>query len=164
MTQSRLTVVPLELDDANALVARWHRHHTPVRGHKFSQGVVDSIGQLRGAAITGRPTGRGNQDGWTLEVTRVATDGCENACSALYAAAWRVTKALGYRRLGTYTLITEPGTSLRAAGWVVLYEVKGRSWNTPSRPRVDKHPTIDKFYWVPADLMPADPVEATRLR
>jgi hypothetical protein len=65
----------------------------------------------------------------------------------LYAAAWRAARAMGYRRLITYTLLTEKGTSLRAAGYKTLYEVKGRSWDCPSRPRVDTHPTEDKLLW-----------------
>ena len=137
----------MELADANEFVRRHHRHHVPVVGHKFSLGVIDEAGEVRGVAIIGRPVARGRQDGWTLEVTRVATDGCANACSALYAAAWRAVKAMGYRRLGTYTLTTEPGTSLRAAGWHVVHEVRGRSWDCPSRPRVDRHPTLDKVLW-----------------
>ena len=67
-------------------------------------------------------------------------DGTKNACSMLYAACWRATRALGYRRLGTYTLASEPGTSLKAAGWKELYRVQGRSWHCPTRPRVDRHP------------------------
>lgn len=147
MSQPRLDIVPLPLDEANAFVARHHRHHVPVVGHKFSLGVVDETGTIRGIAIVGRPVARSRDDGLTLEVTRVATDGCENACSALYGASWRATKALGYRRLGTYTLESEPGTSLRAAGWKVIHTVKGRSWSTPSRPRVDKHPLENKLLW-----------------
>lgn len=143
----RLTVVPVELSDANEFVRRHHRHHEPVVGHKFSLGAVDDEGEVRGVAIVGRPVARGRQDGWTLEVTRLATDGCPNAASALYAACWRAVRAMGYRRLGTYTLVTEPGTSLRAAGWKVVGHVKGRSWDTPSRPRVDRHPTLDKQLW-----------------
>jgi len=147
VTQSRLTVVPLLLADANEAVAAWHRHHNPVVGHLFSIGVADETGRLRGAAIVGRPQSRALQDGFTAEVTRVATDDCPNACSALYAAAWRAAKAMGYLRIGTYTLATEPGTSLRAAGWACLYTVNGRSWDTRSRRRLDKHPTVDKLRW-----------------
>ena len=145
--QPRLCVVPCELREANAFVAQHHRHHKPVVGHKFSVAVADELGTVRGVAIIGRPVARGRQDGWTLEVTRVATDGTPNACSALYAAAWRAVRAMGYRRLGTYTLASEPGTSLRAAGWRVIHEVEGRSWSCPSRPRVDQHPTTDKTLW-----------------
>jgi hypothetical protein len=66
-------------------------------------------------------------------------------CSFLYGAAARAAFALGYRRIGTYILQSEPGTSLKAAGWKLVAEVRGRSWNCPSRPRVDKHPTEPKF-------------------
>lgn len=147
MTQPRLTIVPLSLDGANEFVRQYHRHHQPVVGHKFSIGVVDDEGGLRGAAIVGRPVSRLRDDGLTLEVTRLVTDGCPNACSALYAAAWRAAKAMGYRRIGTYTLVTEPGTSLKAVGWKCLYESPGRSWDTPSRPRVDKHPLGARQLW-----------------
>lgn len=143
----RLAVVPMELADANEYVVRHHRHHGPVVGHRFSLGVTDDCGQLRGVAIVGRPVARGLDNGYALEVTRVATDGCSNACSALYAACWRAARALGYRRLVTYTLASESGTSLRAAGWRDVGKVTGRSWWTPSRPRVDKHPMFDKIRW-----------------
>lgn len=115
--------------------ARIHRHHTPPQGHKFSVGAA--LGDmLVGVVIVGRPVARGRQDGRTLEVTRLATDGTPNACSFLYGAARRATFALGYTRLGTYILAAEPGTSLRAAGWKLIGEVRGgRRWDTPSRPR-----------------------------
>jgi hypothetical protein len=86
-------------------------------------------------------------DGWTLEVTRLCTDGTANACSFLYGAARRAAFALGYRRLGTYLLASENGASVRAAGWRMVGEVKGRSWSCPSRPREDKHPTVDKHLY-----------------
>ena len=61
-----------------------------------------------------------------------------NANSMLYAAAWRAAKALGYQRLITYTLASESGSSLRAAGYRVVAE-RGprRGWSVPSRPRLD---------------------------
>lgn len=144
---ARLSVVPITLAEASEFVRRVHRHHPPSAGHKFSLAVADESGAVRGVAVVGRPVARGNDTGWTLEVTRVATDGAPNACSMLYGAAWRAAKALGWRRLITYTLTTEPGTSLRAAGWKVIGEVQGRSWSCASRPRVDKHPTLDKLCW-----------------
>lgn len=148
MTPSpRLSVVPITFADAREFVRRHHRHHPPSVGHKFSVGAADAEGLLRGVAIVGRPIARGNDDGWTLEVTRCCTDGAPNACSLLYAACWRASRALGYRRLVTYTLVTEPGTSLRAAGWRVIGSVRGRSWHCASRPRVDKHPIVDKLFW-----------------
>ena len=150
-SRPQLALVPLDLASANEFVRAHHRHHTTVVGHKFSLGAVEASVQssdhLCGVAIVGRPVARGRDDGWTLEVTRLATDGAPNACSFLYAAAWRATKALGYRRLGTHILASEPGTSLIAAGWRQVGEVKGRSWHAPSRPRIDKHPTEDKTLW-----------------
>lgn len=142
-----LSVVPCELAEANAFVAEHHRHHGSVTGHRFSIAVADEHGAVRGVAIVGRPIARMNQDGWTLEVTRVATDGCRNACSALYGAAWRASKAMGYRRLITYTLTTEPGTTLRAAGWKCLGERGGGTWHRANRPRVDTHPLQTKLLW-----------------
>lgn len=70
-----------------------------------------------------------------------------NACSLLYAAAWRAARALGYRRLVTYILASEPGTSLRAAGWRCVAQTSGGTWDRPSRPRVDLHPLQAKLRW-----------------
>jgi len=140
----RLSVVPLDLESANDWVSMFHRHHKPVIGHKFSLGAMKD-NDIVGVAIVGRPVSRVRDNGWTLEVTRLATDGTKNVCSFLYGAAARAGFALGYRRIGTYILASEPGTSLRAAGWRQIGEVKGRSWSCASRPRIDKHPTLDKF-------------------
>jgi hypothetical protein len=102
-------------------------------------------GEVRGVVIVGRPVSRMRDDGMTLEVTRLCTDGTENACSFLYGAAARAAFALGYKRIGTYILKSEPGTSLKAAGWKLIGERGGGSWSVPSRPRVDKHPTQAKL-------------------
>jgi hypothetical protein len=109
-----LTIVPLTLRAANAVVAQLHRHNKPARGCKFCIGVVDEAGTLRGVLIAGRPVARGLDDGRTIEVNRTATDGCPNANSALYAAAWRAAQAMGYRTLITYTQADESGASMRA--------------------------------------------------
>ncbi len=142
-----LQIVPVELSEANIFVKQHHRHHQPVVGHKFSLAIADDKGEIRGVAIVGRPVARGLNDGWTLEVYRCCTDGYRNACSALYGACCRTAFAMGYRKVITYTLKSEPGTSLTAAGWKVVGEVKGRSWSCPSRPRVDKYPLQDKIRW-----------------
>lgn len=118
--QPRLTVVPCDFDDACAFVARHHRHHKPPVGHKFSMAVVDAESAVRGVCIVGRPVSRHLDNGMTLEVTRLASDGCPNACSCLYGAAWRAAKALGYTKLITYILDTESGTSLKASGWKLI--------------------------------------------
>lgn len=149
--QPRLAVVPLTLAEANAYVAEHHRHHGRIQSpqHKFSIAVADESGTIRGVAIICKPCSPARDDGLTAEVARVATDGCPNACSALYGAAWRACKAMGYRRLGTYTLTSEPGTSLRAAGWRVIHETKWKPWNRPDggRPRVDVLPGQPKLLW-----------------
>jgi hypothetical protein len=142
----KLTAYPLELAEANAFVLEHHRHHKPVIGHKFSIGAA--IGEkVVGAVIVGRPVARMRDDGVTLEVTRLATDGTRNACSFLYGAAARAAFALGYKRIGTYILDSEPGTTLRAAGWKLIGQAGGGSWGRETRPRVDKHPTQAKLLW-----------------
>lgn len=141
-----LAVTPLTLREARAYVERTHRHHRPPQGGLFAIGAADGD-EIVGVVIVGKPVARAMDDSYTVEVTRLATDGSRNACSLLYGAAWRAARAMGYRRLITYTLATEPGTSLRAAGWRVVTEVRGHSWNSPSRPRVDLYPLQDKFRW-----------------
>lgn len=142
-----ITVTPINLDEANAFVAEHHRHHRPVPGAKFTLAVSDELGKVRGVAIVGRPVARMSDNGWTLEVTRCCTDGAKNACSMLYGAAWRATKAMGFKRLITYTLPEEGGAALRGAGWKLIGEAGGGSWNRPSRPRVDTAPTQQKLLW-----------------
>lgn len=144
-------MVPITQAEAKAFVDKHHRHHKPSVGAVFCLAVAQDE-TVCGVAMIGRPVARGNDDGWTLEVTRVATDGAKNACSMLYSAAWRVARNMGYRRVITYTLSSEPGTSLRGAGWKEIGEVRGRSWHTPSRPRVDTHPLQDKICWERGNL------------
>lgn len=144
----QLEVQPISFREAAAFVARHHRHHPPSKGWKFGVAVNKTGGDVVGVAVVGRPVSRILDDGWTLEVTRCCTDGTLNAASMLYGAAWRAAKALGYRRLITYTLVEEPGTSLRAAGWRALYQTaKHKPWNTPTRPRVDSAPIGQKTLW-----------------
>ncbi len=143
-----LTIVPMTLAEANEFVRRYHRHHKPVPGCKFCIGVSDGE-KIVGVAIVGRPVARYLDDGWTLEVNRTCTDGTKNANSMLYAAAWRATRAMGYRKLITYTLPEESGASLRAAGWKCIGQAGGGTWNRPNcgRPRVDLHPNQIKLKW-----------------
>jgi hypothetical protein len=139
VTQQPLRIVPVTFDDASKFVAMWHRHHQPPVGHKFSIGCVTPDDVLRGVAMIGRPVARHYDDGLTLEVNRTATDGTPNANSALYGAAWRAVKALGYCRLITYTQAGESGSSLRGAGWQVVGQRPPTSgWTRPSRPREDR--------------------------
>lgn len=132
-----LRIVPVTYETAAGYNRMWHRTHgRPPPSHKFSIGVADNGNVLRGIAIVGRPVARSYDDGLTLEVNRTATDGAKNANSMLYGAAWRAAKALGYRRLITYTQEGESGSSLRASGWRVVAERPARpGWDVPSRPR-----------------------------
>jgi hypothetical protein len=140
----KLHHVRIDLAEANAFVAEHHRHHKPVVGHLFSIGA--SVGdKIVGVAIVGRPVSRFRDDGLTAEVTRLCTDGTRNACSFLYGACAKAAFALGFKRIGTYILASEPGTSLTATGWRMIGETPGRSWSVPSRPRVDKHPLQKKM-------------------
>jgi hypothetical protein len=141
---SAFAKIAIGLDEANAFVAAHHRHHRKVVGHKFSIAAVHDA-KIVGVVIVGRPVSRVRDDGRTLEVTRLCTDGTKNACSFLYGAAAKAAFALGYARIGTYILASEPGTSLTAAGWRCLGQTAGGSWTTPSRPRVDTHPLEPKL-------------------
>ena len=135
-----LTLVPVSFRDACEFVAAWHRHNQPPNGHRFSMGVANDEGILVGVCIVSHPVARHLMDGFTLEVIRTATDGTPNANSMLYGAAWRAAKALGYRRLITYTQAEESGASLRAAGFrVVGQRQPTKGWSRPSRPRDDSN-------------------------
>ncbi|OJG69432.1 hypothetical protein RV10_GL000902 [Enterococcus pallens] len=114
---------------------------------KFRLAAVKD-GKTIGVVQAARPKARGIDDGETIEVVRCCTDGTYNACSFLYSRIARIAKEMGYKRAITYILDEETGASLKAAGWQYDAEVKGRSWNCPSRPRQDKHPTTDKQRWV----------------
>ena len=141
-----LSLVPVTLGEANTFVEMHHRHHKPTVGHKYSIGITDGQ-EIRGVCIVGRPVARRLDDGATLEVNRCCTDGVQNGCSMLYGAAWRAAKAMGYRKLITYTLPQEGGASLRGAGWNCIGEAGGGNWNVQSRPRVDTDIQQRKFRW-----------------
>lgn len=122
--QSKLTVVPLHLREANALVAKLHRHHKPIRVAKFSIGASIS-GKLVAAAISMRPASRHLDDGRTIEVCRMASvlpdddPDARNACSFLYGACARIAREMGFLKITTYILQDEPGMTLRGAGWTL---------------------------------------------
>ncbi len=141
-------VIPVSLSSANDFVARFHRHHQPVKFHKFSIAAAVEKGVVVGVAIVARPVSTVRDDGATLEVIRLCTDGHKNACSFLYSAAAKATVALGYPRLGTYTLPEESGASLRAVGWTRYDAVGGGTWKRRGRPRHDTHPLGQKVYWL----------------
>ena len=138
---AKIGLVPISWQTLCDGVKRWHRHHQPpVRDLSIRVGVATSNGELVGVGCIGRPVARAYSDGFTVEVTRVATDGTRNAASMLYGALVRAALALGYRRVITYTEKDESGASLRGAGWRVLANRPARKgWNTPSRPREDRN-------------------------
>ena len=143
----RLEIVPCYIADARSFVDQHHRHHRAPQSGLFAVAVARGE-EVVGVAIVGRPVARGIDGQYTAEVTRLCVlPGIRNACSMLYQACWRAARALGWRKLITYTLASESGGSLRAAGWKVVGEVAGRSWSCPSRPRVDRHPLQDKLRW-----------------
>ena len=141
---SRLIAVPINLKEANEFVLNFHRHNKPVVGAKFSVGCSDGQ-RLVGVAITGRPVAIRKDDGVTAEVTRccVLDDAPKGTCSFLYACCWRAWKAMGGKRIITYTLQAESGASMRGVGWKLLHEVEinkhkgwtnrhGREWQAVS--------------------------------
>jgi len=135
-----LDLIPIDFSDACHFVEKHHRHHGKPQGHKYSIGAAKN-GEIVGVVMVGRPVARQLDDGWTLEVIRCCTNGEKNACSFLYSAAWRVARNMGYKRMITYILKSESGISLIGAGWKLIGECGGGSWNCRSRPRIDKHPT-----------------------
>ena len=142
-----MRIIPLELSEANELVARWHRHHKPAQGHRFSIGAVTDDGELVGAAIVGRPVARRTDYKKVLEVTRLVTNGHKNACSILYAAAARVAREMGYEKIQTFVLDTETGASCAAAGWICeAVGVGGLGWQSRDGRKTDQPVTPKKRY------------------
>jgi hypothetical protein len=133
-----LKSIPIELKEANEFVISYHRHNKPVAGHKFSIGASDGE-RLIGVAIVGRPIARHLQDGMTAEVLRccVLPNAPKGSCSFLYSRAWKAWSAMGGAKMITYTLDTEPGSSLRGVNWKIVNQsppVNGKGWtNRPGR-------------------------------
>jgi hypothetical protein len=143
---SRLILQPITYREACAFILAHHRHHGAPQGWLFGVAVSRGL-DIVGVAVVGRPVSRHLDNGWTAEVTRCCTDGTKNVPSMLYGACWRAAQALGYRRLITYILKSESGTSLLASGWKVIGERGGGSWHRPSRPRIDTAPIEGKMLW-----------------
>ncbi len=109
---------PISLKLANEFVLANHRHNKPVDDER-----------LIGVAICGRPVARMADDGLTLEVLRVCTDGTRNANSLLYSRVKKIAQIMGYQKVLTYTLTEESGASLRAVGAQKSGIVKPREWS-----------------------------------
>lgn len=141
-----MKIAPCTVKAALRRVREWHRHLPELQGGLFAAAcVVD--GQCVGVAVAGNPC-REWQDTGRLVISRVATTGYENACSMLYGSLSRAAKALGYREVWTYTLPEEPGTSLRAAGFVDMGLTDGGEWNRPSRSRKPAARSERKRRWL----------------
>lgn len=144
---AHLKAIPLELREANAFVESLHRHHPPVHRDKFRIGCVEDD-KLVGVVQLGRPVARFLDDGETIEVVRLCTDGTRNACSFLYGRAAAIAKQMGYKRIITYILDTESGASLKASGWDFDGMTDAKTWDCPSRPRQTKAPSCAKQRWI----------------
>jgi hypothetical protein len=142
----KIKAAPISLKAAADYISANHRHHQPLKIDKYRLAAVIG-GCIAGVVQVGRPASRMLDDGKTLEVARMCTNGGRNVCSFLYSRAARIAKELGYEKIITYILGSEPGDSLRASGWHKEADIKGKSWNCPSRPRADKHPLCGKQRW-----------------
>ena len=122
-----LIIQPITFKAASAYINTYHRHHKATVGCKFCLGCF-SDSELVGVAVCGRPASRYLDDGLTCEINRVCTDGTYNACSKLYGACCRVAKEMGYKKIITYTLRSEPGTSLKASNFTCDGKAGGTHW------------------------------------
>lgn len=137
MTRVRLAIElrPLTLAAANEAIRKWHRHHKPVIGHLFSIGAYAGE-ELLGVAVVGRPSAPELQKHGAYELTRLATPekAVPHVASRLIAACWRAARAMGVKRMISYTREDEPGTCYRAAGWRLVAKVNGREWAGNNKP------------------------------
>ena len=135
ITSKNSEIIPLSLEEANRFVLMFHRHNKKVQGGKFAIGLIFN-NELIGVAIAGRPVARLLDDGRTIEILRVCVkEGYKNANSILYGRMKRICQLMGYKRIVTYTLKKESGSSLKASGFKLIKEVKPQTWNRPSRKR-----------------------------
>ena len=111
--------------------------------------VPPKDGVLVGVAICGRPVSRVLDDGYTLEVTRLCTDGTPDVCSMLYGAAYCAARAMGYKKVVTYILDTETGSSLKAAGYKCEGKAGGVEWTGKRKPKKpEQYPHQMETRWV----------------
>ena len=136
---------PVNLKTANDFVNKHHRHHNGTVGCKFAVGLYE-LDQLIGVAICGRPVSRHLDDGTVCEVNRLCTLGGNNACSMLYSACANIAKHLGYKKIITYILKSEPGSTLKASGFICEGEAGGTHW-TGERNRGQNIPSEMKTRW-----------------
>lgn len=141
-----LEIRPITYQQASQFIIQYHRHHGPPQGCKFCVGAFEG-GKMVACAVCGRPVSRMLDNGRTCEITRLCSDGTPNACSFLYVACCRIAKAMGYKRIITYTLASENGASLRASNFLYDGIAGGVKW-TGIRDRGQKIPAEMKNRWV----------------
>jgi hypothetical protein len=158
---------PITVKAARRQVAAWHRHLPDLQGGLFAVQVVerdsvfDGTWHCVGVGVVGNPP-RVWQGTGRAVISRVATDGAENACSMVYGALARAAKALGYAEAWTYTLPEEPGTSLRAAGFMDMGLTDGGEWSRPSRARNAAKRPEPKRRWMRKLALSAEPQVAEK--
>lgn len=144
-----LRVRQCEFSEARAFIEARHRHNRRIVGHRFSVAVENESGVVCGVAVAGRPVAPKTNKRTTIEVLRLCTDGTPNACSFLYGRCAAVGRLLGYKRIQTFTLPTESGASLRAAGWTCegLTDSAAGGWDSRPGRNTAAHPQGPKLRW-----------------
>lgn len=141
-----MRIAPITFKEASEYINKNHRHHKATVGCKFCISIIDDEGNIHGVAVCGRPVSRELDDGFTLEINRVCTDGTRNACSMLYGACCRIAKNMGYRSVVTYTLQSENGASLKASNFICEGKAGGTHW-TGVRDKGQDIPAEIKLRW-----------------
>lgn len=148
-------LAPCSVKAALKQVRAWHRKLPKLQGALFAARVIGPDGECCAVGLFGNPcqewqdTGRG-------VITRIAAqeglpkvgEHAAPACTMLYGALCRAAKALGYREAWTYTLPEEPGTSLRAAGFIKMGLTDGGDYDRPSRNRKPAIRPEPKVRWL----------------
>ena len=140
-----MKIVPITFNYAKHFVQTYHRHNPNVTGCKFCIGCQDGD-EIVGVAICGRPVSRYLDNGRTLEINRVCTNGAKNVCSILYGACCRIAREMGYEKVITYTLQSENGASVKASNFICDGEAGGTHW-TGKRDRGQQIPNEMKVRW-----------------
>ena len=142
-----MEIKPITFKQSSEFINKYHRHHNATVGCKFCVGLYDES-KLIGCAVCGRPVSRFYDDGLTCEINRVCVlDGHKNACSMLYGACCRIAKNMGYKKIITYTLESENGTSLKASNFICEGQAGGTHW-TGKRNKGQKIPDEMKNRWI----------------